>query len=281
MGKGPLLAIFVLCFLAAVFFILNSSGSAGRGQQGQNATAQAGANETALAAAPSLKIASWNLQAFGEKKSGNSTLMALYSKAMKQYDIIFIEEIRDSAGAAFPKLCALMEGYECANSSRAGRSASKEQYGIIYRGVKLAGTKDYNPDAQDRWERPPFQATFSKGSYSFTALVEHTKPENTTLEMAALDALASNLSGNVVVLGDLNADCDYYPAKKDFAGWAWAISTGTDTTSKNTTCTYDRIIFNRAMAPEFVSSGVFSANVTPDMSDHYLVWAQISPADAP
>lgn len=237
----------------------------------------------APSAAPNrtLKIASWNLQVFGESKAQNSSLMALYSAVMKQYDVIFIQEIRDSSGTAFPNLCSLLQGYRCLNSSRAGRTSSKEQYGVIYRKVEVAGMRDYNPDAQDRWERPPFQVEFRQGNYTFTVLVEHTKPDDTPREMAALDAVASSLAGNVVVLGDLNADCSYYPRKADFSGWFWAIATGTDTTSRNTTCTYDRMIFNADMENELLSSGVFSGNITPAVSDHYLVWSEIAVPENP
>ncbi|PIN83397.1 hypothetical protein COV61_03195 [Candidatus Micrarchaeota archaeon CG11_big_fil_rev_8_21_14_0_20_47_5] len=223
-----------------------------------------------------LKIASWNLQIFGEKKAQNATLMAFYADTMRQYDITFIEEIRDSSGTAFPKLCALMEGYNCLNSSRAGRSSSKEQYGVIYKKVSIVSMKDYNPDIQDRWERPPFQITFKRGNYTFTALVEHAKPDDAPKEMSALNALASNMSGNLVVLGDLNADCNYYTNKTDFKGsWFWALKTGTDTTTGNTNCTYDRMIFNSDMKNEYIASGVFSDGINSSISDHYLVWSEI------
>lgn len=227
-----------------------------------------------------LKIASWNLQIFGDKKADNATLMAFYSIVMRQYDVIFIQEIRDVSGTAFPRLCSLMQGYQCLNSSRAGRSSSKEQYGIIYKGINVTWVTDYNPDSQDRWERPPFQVTFKQGNYVFTALVEHIKPDDAPQEIAALENLTSSLPGNVVVLGDLNADCSYYSVKKDFWNWTWAIKTGTDTTSGNTSCTYDRMIFNQEMANEYASSGVYSENITAGVSDHYLIWSEIGAEEA-
>lgn len=267
MGRKAI-AVAVLLLAALAFILLSPS------KESVVPPANSSLNNSA-STAKTLKIASWNLQAFGEKKSQNATVMSLYSKVMRQYDIIFMQEIRDSSGTAFPSLCALMQGYACINSSRAGRSSSKEQYGIIYRNVQVTVARDYNPDAQDRWERPPFRVDFLQGNYSFSALVEHTKPDDTPAEMEALANLSSSLPGNVVVLGDLNADCGYYPVKKDFGNWRWAIGTGMDTTVKNTTCAYDRMIFNPDMAGELVASGVFSEGITSAASDHYLVWGEI------
>jgi hypothetical protein len=228
--------------------------------------------------------------------------MAIYAGIMKQYDVIFIQEIRDASGTAFPKLCALMTGYQCLNSSRAGRNSSKEQYGVIYKGVDVVGTRDYNPDSLGLWERPPFQVSFRQGDYLFSALVEHTRPDDARSEIAALSALATNITGNVVVLGDLNADCTYYRAQdgasgtgglgdsssansannannSDFAGWTWAINSSADTSVANASCAYDRIIFNPDMSREYARAGVFSQNITPAVSDHYLVWGEVRVED--
>ena len=288
MEKSWLLGAAAVVLLAAMV-LLSSGQPKGQAQENksQNASLNKSANPPILpengsrnASLPAnesrtIKLASWNLQIFGESKAQNATLLALYSSIIRQYDVIFVEEIRDSSGTAFPKLCSMLPDYRCLNSSRAGRSPSKEQYGVIYRGVELAGVRDYNPDELDRWERPPLQVVFRVGNYTFAALVEHTKPDDTPREMEALANITANMAGNVVVLGDLNADCGYYPLKKDFGNWTWAIATGTDTTSGNTSCTYDRIIFNQEMAGEYVSSGVFSGNITGGVSDHYLVWSEI------
>ena len=57
---------------------------------------------------------------------------------MQRYDILMIQEIRDSAQTALPELVekvnqASVWQYGFVVSPRTGRSSSKEQYGYIYR----------------------------------------------------------------------------------------------------------------------------------------------------
>jgi len=222
-----------------------------------------------------IKIANWNLQIFGDTKASKIELMTFYVDTIDNYDIIFVQEIRDSDGSSFISLCSMLTGYDCQVSSRAGRSSSKEQYGIIYKKGIKAVMKDYNPDAQDRWERPPVAVTFDIQGYSLTAYNIHTKPEDVANEMNNLESLVSN-AGNVVVLGDLNADCSYYSnAGQDFASWNWLISDNQDTTLAQTDCAYDRIIVNSDLNNEVISSGIYTNGITSEYSDHYPVWVEI------
>ena len=80
-----------------------------------------------------IKIANWNLQIFGDAKASNLQLMSFYAFVIDDYDIVFIQEIRDEDGSAFYDLCTMLDFYKCKISSRAGRSTSKEQYGIFYK----------------------------------------------------------------------------------------------------------------------------------------------------
>jgi len=194
-----------------------------------------------------VKIASWNLQIFGEKKANNPELMQSYANILTNYNIIFIEEIRDSTGKAFPALCSLMKDYDSLISSRAGRTKSKEQYGVIFRKnqANVKEFKDYNPDTEDRWERPPIEVVFNMGSeYTIRVFAIHTDPDDAKNEISALERITTN-SGNVIVIGDLNASGTYYNNRKrnDFADWTWVIKDGEDTTvSTNNSHTYERNI---------------------------------------
>ena len=78
-----------------------------------------------------LSIANWNLQIFGDTKAGNENLVNFYATVIKNYDVVFVQEIRDADGNAFNVLCSKLSEYNCIASSRAGRSTSKEQYGMI------------------------------------------------------------------------------------------------------------------------------------------------------
>jgi len=203
--------------------------------------------------------------------------MAFYADVIDDYDIVFVQEIRDASQTAFPRLCQLLEGYQCAASSRAGRSTSKEQYGVIYRdGIVVEGWTDYNPDPQDRWERPPLEVVFDAHGYTFTAYNIHTKPDDVKTELQYLEATVSNV-GDVIVLGDLNADCDYYDAEREpeFDGWVWTVGDDEDTTVSQTNCAYDRIIANSDTSSKVWRSGIYKDGITSGVSDHYLVWVEL------
>jgi len=229
--------------------------------------------------ASKIKVANWNLQIFGDSKASKPELMSFYASTISNYDIIFIQEIRDADGSSFNELCSMLSNYDCKVSSRAGRSTSKEQYGIIYKkGITIEDFKDFNPDSQDRWERPPIEVTFKIGGYELTVYNIHTKPDDVSNELYNLESVVSN-NGNDMIIGDLNADCSYYDNSKEnqFNSWQWIIGDNADTTTSPTTnCAYDRIILNSYTYAEYYSYGIFKDGITSDVSDHYLVWVELS-----
>lgn len=224
-----------------------------------------------------VKIANWNLQIFGVSKASNIELMNSYTQIIDDYDIIFIQEIRDSSNTAFSNLCSMLQNYSCFSSSRAGRSSSKEQYGIIYKNtINITSSQDFNPDSEDRWERPPIKVNFQINNYKLTTYNIHIKPDNAQQELNYLEELIPD-SNNVIILGDLNADCSYYNAEKEieFDNWNWIIEDNDDTTSSQSDCAYDRIILNNNAYEEYASSGIHKQDITTSLSDHYLVWVEM------
>ena len=228
-------------------------------------------------------VANWNLQVFGDTKADDSFLLFNYMSIISDYDIIFVQELRDKDGDSFDKLCFLLRGYTCETSSRAGRSTSKEQYGIIYKNnIELIELEDYNPDELDRWERPPIRAVFNVSGYLFTAYNIHTKPSDVPNEMDYLEEIITDEDkGNIIILGDLNADCDYYDRSEEnnFDTWNWLIEDDDDTTVGQNICSYDRIIINDNMYPEYIDKGIRRKSINSDLSDHYLVWVQLNKID--
>lgn len=224
-----------------------------------------------------IKIANWNLQIFGEKKADNLELIQTYSSIIDDYDIIFIQEIRDKDQTAFPKLCSMLLNYSCMSSSRAGRTFNKEQYGVVYKNeINLTYFKDYNPDEENRWERPPIEVHFNIHGYRLTIYNLHTKPDDVQKELSYFEEVALD-KGNVIILGDLNADCSYYNNKKEteFDDWNWMITDDEDTTVSATNCAYDRIILNDDSYEEYIQDGIYKKEITKDVSDHYLVWVEL------
>ena len=224
----------------------------------------------------SLTVANWNLQIFGQKKANNPELLNQYAEIIDDYDIIFIQEIRDKSQTAFPKLCELLPEYHCRNSTRAGRSSSKEQIGIIYKKeIEITNWQDFNPDSEDRWERSPLQVEFKVHNYTISIYNLHTKPDDVQQELFYLASVV-NEQGNIMIIGDLNADCSYYNNEKEteFDNWYWVIKDNHDTTTSASNCAYDRIILNNDALNQALAFGI-KKDITKEQSDHYLVWIQL------
>ena len=217
-----------------------------------------------------LTIASWNIQRYGPTKAANTDIVKFIASKVNNYDIVILQEITDSSGAAFNKLCTYLNEYKCITSDRIGNSTYKEQYGIIYKDAELLDKKYI---ATNTMERTPLWLTFRSGNWTFNLVTAHTKPTNDFVEMLTLDQTLNQpqFQNDTILIGDLNADCDYYIRGNDFSNWLWAISDDADTTVGKTDCAYDRLIINKAAQNNYYDSGI-DKMVTPDVSDHYLIY---------
>jgi hypothetical protein len=217
-----------------------------------------------------LTIASWNLQRFGPTKAVNTELVMSIASKINDYDIIIIQEITDSSGAAFNKLCTYLNEYKCIASDRIGEGSYKEQYGIIYKDAELIDQKYI---ATNTMAREPMWLIFRSNNWTFNLITTHTRPDNATLEIMTLDYMLNQpkFQTDTILIGDLNADCDYYDRGPEFSDWLWAITDDTDTTVGHSTCTYDRLIINKAAQNNFYEAGVMK-HTTSAMSDHYLIY---------
>jgi len=227
----------------------------------------------------SLSIACWNLQMFGGTKASNETLLGFYADKLDDYDIFIIQEIRDSNGSAINKLADKLPEYNYVLSSRAGRNSSKEQYGVFYNSrVKLQSNYDYTNEYQDSFERPPFKINFKALNWSFSIFTIHVKPDDVNNELAVLENLIGETTGDTIIIGDLNADSSYYNEDHvaHFTTWNWMIDNYVDTTVAESDNTYDRILINKGCLNNFISSGVMD-DVKKDQSDHYMVYAFFNP----
>jgi len=227
-----------------------------------------------------ITIMNWNIQVFGKAKWAKPDVREKILDIVPKADIVFIQEIRDISGDVFRDLCSqINKTHKCNISSRAGRSSSKEQYGIIYKNeIELIGIYDYNPDEKDRWERPPVMVNFRVNDYEFRAVNIHVKPDDVANELNHLEFeyLVSSLAINRIWLGDFNADCSYYDEenKTVFKEEFWVIKDTDDTTVSKSSRAYDRIILNSDMKEEYIRYGIYT-NITKEVSDHYPVWVEM------
>ena len=202
---------------------------------------------------PTIRITTFNLNNFGRPKSENLSYMMALSEIIQKSDVIALQEIRSSS-ETIPANCVFSE--------KLGRTRYKEQYGFCFSDEITAGETYQFADPYDVFERPAFAMNFSFKNFEFVLINVHVRPICAHQEIKHLPVVVSEVKNyynnqNIILLGDLNADCWYYRADLE------AI-TDFDTTVAPSDCAYDRIISDIPHA----DSGIF--NIT--ISDHYPVW---------
>ena len=248
-----------------------------------------------------IKLAAFNLQIFGTTKASKPEVMGVLSKIIRNYDVIAVQEIRDSSQTALPLLRDAVNTmgspqYDYVVSERLGRTASKEQYAYLYntQTMQVMGTPYTYPDTVDIFQREPYVSEFKakNGNFDFVLITIHTDPDTATQEINDLPKVIEDAKskyqgeGDFIVLGDLNADCGYFNENSQSplrsSEYFWVINNSVDTTTKSTDCTYDRIIISNPAKTDFTGeAGVFrfdmAYNLTYDntiaVSDHYPVYA--------
>lgn len=213
-----------------------------------------------------LSVAAFNIKGFGRAKMSDQVTAANIVKIVSRYDIILIQEVRDTTGYAADELWRRLnasDSWGLIQSEPIGRTSYKEQYAFFYRArsVKVTGSYQYNDDAQDVFEREPFAIEIqyhttarSRGS-RVVLLALHTRPQDTVEELNSLPqvmrvaAQRFRSAKGVIAMGDFNADCSYLnnAMKREmeiFRGdYVSLIPDTTDTTvADGTNCAYDRAV---------------------------------------
>jgi deoxyribonuclease-1-like protein len=252
--------------------------------------------------ADTVKIASFNLQVFGTSKAGKPEVMSILGQIIRRFDVVAVQEIRDSSGTAVVALKdavnATGASYEYEIGPRLGSTSSKEQYAFFYNTATveaLPGAYTAVAGAGVAFEREPYVAKFKAkgGRFGFTLVDVHTRPEGATAEISCLPAVISEAAAvtgepDVLCLGDFNADGSYYdedvylsvfPAST----YNWLIPNTLDTTIASSSHTYDRVVTLHASDEDFTgNAGVFRfdeeltlGGLAPGaVSDHYPVWVE-------
>lgn len=288
------LLILLLIVGVAIFFVYHS-------KPAETLVKNETQDTTAAIQTSNIKIASFNIQVFGQAKSQKEDVMQVLSKTADNFDILAVQEIRDATGESIFTFLSHINNlpgnnYTVIYGPRLGRSTSKEQYAYYYNPSLVSFQSSYTyADQNDFFEREPFIARFNSSQFDFVLINIHIKPEDAYNEINALHSVIQDArskfqdEGDFIVLGDLNADCSYLNEGLDSTllenqEFFWVIDDSADTTTKSTVCTYDRIIFtNTTTFGDYNGKwGVFhfdkeySLNNTfaEDISDHYPVWAE-------
>ncbi|NXR02946.1 DNAS1 protein, partial [Sagittarius serpentarius] len=220
-----------------------------------------------LHVATTLKISAFNIRAFGDSKMSNQTIADIIVSILSEYDIIVVQEVRDSNLSAVKKLMDQLNSasphpYSFLDSIPLGRTSYKEQYVFIFRldMVSVLGSYYYDdgcePCGTDTFSREPFIVKFSSPTTQveeFVMVPLHAEPSSAADEIDALydvytDVVNKWATNNILLLGDFNADCSYVTSTqwlsirlRSFDACEWLIPDSADTTVANTTdCAYDR-----------------------------------------
>ncbi len=251
--------------------------------------------------AGAIRIASFNIQVFGEKKMSDPRVRGLLAEIVRQFDIVAVQEIR-SKQDILPRFVDVVNSggrhYDYVIGPRLGRSSSKEQYAFIFdtASIEIDRSSLYTvADPDDRLHREPLVGWFRvRGpppdqAFTFSLVNIHTDPDETRTELDALAAVFRAVrddgrgEDDVILLGDLNVDEHHLGLLGQLPNIHWAIS-GVATNTRGTKL-YDNLIFSRAATTEYTGRwGVFDMirhfNLTVDealkISDHMPVWAEFN-----
>jgi len=282
-----------------------------RGASDPNQPLTSPAGTVPVAAAPpgeSIRIASFNIQVFGTTKLAKPGVMNVLAQAVRQFDVIAIQEIRSKSDDILPQFVNMINAdglhhYEFLIGERLGRTVSTEQYAIIYDATKI----EFDPkfvytidDSDDLLHREPLVARFRvRGvapteAFTFTLVNIHTDPDVARQEVDALakvfQAVQQDGSGedDVIILGDLNVD-EFHLGKLGALPQMVHAITGVATNTRGDKM-YDNIVFYGPATREFTGrTGVLdlqsqyglTLQQALEVSDHLPVWAEFSVYEAP
>ncbi|EAQ82323.1 exonuclease/endonuclease/phosphatase family protein [Blastopirellula marina] len=310
----------ILSFLAFIFGLACATGCnveqlekvAAEIAQQQNQQAQAPASGTTTGgatAAPTgdkIRIASFNIQVFGQSKMNKPEVMQVLTEIVRKFDVVAIQELRSSEQDVIPRFLQMINStgrnYDSIVGPRLGRSSSKEQYVFLYDKNRIAVEPDSVftiNDPSDLLHREPLVASFhaigadrSRVPFRFTLINIHTDPDETDEELDALGEVYqlvrySGPEDDVILLGDLNVSYKKLGALGKVPGITWTVSDEATNTLRKSS--YDNLVFIAADTREF--TGVAEVYDTEkefrltrdqamDVSDHLPVWGEFSAYEA-
>jgi len=159
-----------------------------------------------------IKLATWNIRILSNG-SRDDTELAEIADILKRYDLIAIQEARDTI--VLDRLKTILPEYNYIASSPVGRTV-KEIYAYFYKPsvISTIGTAYTFPDPNDLFIREPYIACFRAGNFDFTLITIHVLYGDSETErreeIKLLDDVLLNVDQNnddeedIILLGDFN-----------------------------------------------------------------------------
>jgi len=249
------------------------------------------------AASNAIRIATFNIQSFGKTKFGRAPIVAQLVDVVRSYPLVAVQELSDSTnqvpGAFLAAINAGGHAYDMLVSPRSGLhpsdKASQEQYAFYFDTTKVEAlsTGVLFDDSEDLFQREPFMAQFKvrAGSLTLVAITIHTSPEifaeiEHLHEVVEWARTRFPKEDDFVVLGDLNASCNYASPEqldelqlRNMDLYSWLVPDDADTNLAPGACAYDRIVVTAATESGFSAWGVDRSFADNQVSDRWPVWA--------
>lgn len=255
----------------------------------------------------SIKIASWNIQNFGQSKVSKEYVIKEIGNILNSYDIIAIQEItnvhekvdsdcdRNSESIYhnnFGLIRNTLEGILDENYKLIlSPQVYNERYLYVYDSSKVELVDSYfvddnnldqrcqtNRDEAGKMLREPYVGVFQVNNINITLMNVHTSPSNNHEELMALKYfydIELEKHENLLLLGDLNFGCSYYPDFNMFNNSVFIFGDDVNTNVASSECAYDRMIYDEPFIGDFVNYGIDN-NISSDISDHYLIWTELA-----
>ncbi len=290
-----------------------SPASTGGGYQSPGSWSHASASPSPSQSVPTdvggtIRIASFNIQTFGNTKAGKPAVIRTLAAIVQQFDIVAIQEIRSKNEYLLPNFVKLINQpgtngqpgrrYDYIIGPRLGYTKVKEQYAFIYdtHRIEIDQQSVYTVgDPDGLIHREPLVATFrARGvdpneAFTFSLVNVHTDPDQVPEEMDAMAEVyrvvrrSSQGEDDIIMLGDFNTDDRrLYRLGKIPGIYPLVVGTWTNTRQNKQ---YDNLIIHRPSTTEYTGrSGVFDVvrhwNLTEQqalqISDHFPIWAEFS-----
>lgn len=268
----------------------------------QSASTGGSARQPDASSGPLIRIASFNIQVFGDTKAEKPYVMHTLAAIVRQFDVVAIQEIRSQNEYLIPNFVKLINSagrrYDHVIGPRLGRTTSKEQYAYLYDSERVE--VDYQSvytvgDPDDLLHRPPLVATFRTRqvhpdqAFTFTLVNIHTDPDEVPEELAALSEVyrvvrrSSRGEDDIILLGDFNTD-DRHLGRLGQLPSITPLIAGVWTNTRQDK-QYDNLIIHSPSTTEYAGrSGVYdvmrrhnlSESQALQVSDHFPVWAEFS-----
>jgi endonuclease/exonuclease/phosphatase family metal-dependent hydrolase len=249
-----------------------------------------------------IKIASFNIQVFGQSKLSKPLVMEILARLVRQFDVVAIQEIRSIDQDVMPQFVEIINAadrnYDFVIGPRIGDTNSKEQYAFVFDRQTIEVDRSFTytvNDPDNLLHREPLVGWFrargpnAEEAFTFTLINVHTDPDLVASEMSVMDDVYRVVrddgrnEDDVIILGDFNADDAHLGELGQVPGITWAIA-GIPT-NVHRTQQYDNIIFHSQATREFVGRGGvvdfmrdynLGADEAAEVSDHLPVWAEFS-----